>query len=95
MNKSIRIFLSEKQDKKRIFETIRMALGITLKGHIVELYVSSDVPLDSLEKEKREEIEEFLQAIKYMGGNYIFVEDIQKIMFEKIREKGKFDILVV
>ncbi|GEM_PF-3310648 len=93
--KKIRIFLGEKNDSKRIFETIRMALGITLKGNIVELYISKDVKIDELEKEKREEIDEFLQALTYMGGKYEFVENIKSIINQKVIEKGIHDILVL
>lgn len=93
--KKIRIFLGEKIDSKRIFETIRMALGITLKGNKIELYISKDVKLEGLDKEKREEIDEFLQALKYMGGNYEFVENIKNVINQKILEKETHDILVL
>lgn len=93
--KTIRIFLGEKNDVKRIFETIRMALGITLKGNSVELYISKDVKLDGIEKEKKEEIDEFLQALEYMGGKYEFVENINQLINHKTLEKEINDILVL
>lgn len=93
--KKIRIFLGEKEDKKKIFETIRMALGITLKGHIVELYISKDINFDMFEEKDKKEIEEFLQAIKYMNGKWEFVEDIKETINQKVIEKGFYDIVVI
>ncbi|GBD02943.1 hypothetical protein HRbin19_00213 [bacterium HR19] len=64
------VFISDSSDPKRVFETIRMALGITLRGNKVKLVLSPDVSLDFSDDKMKGEVEEFLSALKYMGGEF-------------------------
>ncbi len=72
MQKKVFIFLGDFSDKKRVFEVIRMALGITLRGNVVHLNISPAVMefLSNYDDKTKSEIHEFLQAIEDMGSQY-------------------------
>jgi len=84
MQKKVFIFLGDFSDKKRVFEVIRMALGITLRGNAVHLNISPAV-MDSLsgyDEKTKSEILEFLQAIEDMGSQYS-VKNFSEIDFDE------------
>jgi hypothetical protein len=64
------VFISDSSDPKRVFETIRMSLGITLRGNKVKLVLSPDVSFDFLDEKMKGEVEEFISALKEMGGEF-------------------------
>lgn len=95
MNKKFRVFIAESKDTIKLFETVRMSLGIALKGHTVTLYISNEAPLKSLESDKKSELEEFLQYIKQMGGDFLFVDNIEELIIKSVSEKVFHDIIVL
>ncbi len=84
MQKKIFIFLGDFSDKKRVFEVIRMALGITLRGNVVYLNISPSVMefLSEYDDKTKSEIHEFLQAIEDMGSRY-YVKNFSDIDFDE------------
>ncbi len=91
--KTIKIYLGEKEDTKRIFEVIRMSLGLTLRGHRVLLFISSYSinAMESMREGERKELKEFLDAICDMGGEVIMKSDFTDFLLRD----ADFDITAV
>ncbi len=90
--KIVRIFIDEGDDEKRVFESIRMALGITLRGHKVILCLSekSEKLIKSMNDSMRREVEEFIDSIPLMGG------EVRYMKFEDfIKYDGEYDFFVI
>jgi hypothetical protein len=85
MQKKIFVFLGDFSDKKRVFESVRMSLGITLRGNIVYLVLSPAVmeTISEYDEKSKSEIYEFLQALKDMGSQYE-VKNFDEINFDEI-----------
>ena len=74
--KKIAVFVAKVDDRRKVYESVRMALGITARGHQVEIFVLEDVKdkFEEIRKDKElgKNFEEFLKFLP----NCRFIKDI-------------------
>ena len=97
--KTLSVFVGDGLNQRRIFESVRMALGMALRGNMVKLIVSPGAR-DKIENfssaEMKKEIKEFMKALEELGGEVKIMNFSEALSKKEIDSDNlDFDIIIL